>query len=411
MTLAELEMFINNMIDTSMSYKDTNGTKYNESDKVSGFSGTASGEWNKAKIESEITQLKNEIDTLDTDYNKTNNLASWVNDITRYGNGDNSGANMSADQIVSEYNTIVADNDSNERYNNPTGKTYNFYNGTVWTFYTEPVTTTENYSPSEIDQTAVNLWIQFITYWGPKSSDRSLWYSGWGNPGTGQSYDYCLEQYNRSVGFSKKTVTVVPGGWQTSTKDIYGNDMLFTTSFSGTDLENRMNITNKSRGESVRDTLNVDKSGDFTNWYHAADIKNWLGIFVAEYTAGMFGNEHYLRSNLSILKGFITDYLYYVERCENIDARFRTWFTKYNSYRSNNRQTKNTKTAAKGNLVENTKPRFEAYVIKSKQIAASLPGNEYYGRKINTIKTTLSTLHNIAVKKAQDIEKLLARKI
>jgi len=37
MTLAELEMFINNMIDTSMSYKDTNGTKYNESDKVSGF--------------------------------------------------------------------------------------------------------------------------------------------------------------------------------------------------------------------------------------------------------------------------------------------------------------------------------------------------------------------------------------
>ena len=30
-------MFINNMIDTSMSYKDTNGTKYTENDKVSGF--------------------------------------------------------------------------------------------------------------------------------------------------------------------------------------------------------------------------------------------------------------------------------------------------------------------------------------------------------------------------------------
>ena len=37
MTLAELEMFINNMIDTSMSYKDTNGTKYTNEDKVSGF--------------------------------------------------------------------------------------------------------------------------------------------------------------------------------------------------------------------------------------------------------------------------------------------------------------------------------------------------------------------------------------
>ena len=335
MTLAELEMFINNMIDTSMSYKDANGTKYNESDKVSGFSGTTSGGWNKAKIESEITQLENEINTLDNDYNKTNtnnfaSLASWVSVelIQDYGNGDNSGANMSADQIALEWNEILRRIARNKE-NYPDEKTYDIYYGTVQTVY-----------------------VKNIAQWVTATTNLAI-----------------------------KTFTVEE----------------LRTSIYPT--------------EETRRTLDEDKSNDFTNWYHAGDIYNWLGLIVLESTAGQYGNRVYLQHNLDTVKGFINDYLNYWNVFNDIEGSVYRWCKKYNSYRSNNRQTKNTKTAAKENLVENTKLRFEAYVNKSKQIANSMVGNEQYGRKIKTIKTILNILHDNAVVKAQDIEKLLARKI
>ena len=67
MTLAELEMFINNMIDTSMSYKDTNGTKYSESDKVSGFSEYTYGTYDSFK--SNKSYWETQIINLQTEYN------------------------------------------------------------------------------------------------------------------------------------------------------------------------------------------------------------------------------------------------------------------------------------------------------------------------------------------------------
>jgi len=74
MTLAELEMFINNMIDTSMSYKDTNGTKYNESDKVSGFDVYNYGTYDSFKSaksywKTEKSNRQTEYDTAVANYN------------------------------------------------------------------------------------------------------------------------------------------------------------------------------------------------------------------------------------------------------------------------------------------------------------------------------------------------------
>ena len=56
----------------------------------------------------------------------------------------------------------------------------------------------------------------------------------------------------------------------------------------------------------------------------------------------------------------------------------------------------------------------ECYIeLKNKiyRMASSIFGNEQYGRKIETIKTILKELHDNAVKKAQEIEKLFAMKI